>query len=157
MNRIFFITFVAISVLFSFETYAQNENRKDGKHFDKEAFKARRNAFLIAEIGLTPEEASSFIPIYDEYQQKMFEAGQECRRLSRDVRHKEKPVSEDYTKAINACVHVRAKEAELEKEYHEKFSKILTPEKVFKYRIAEHKFAKSFMRESGKKDTNKAK
>ena len=57
MNKIFFITFVAISVLLSFNATAQE--KKEQRHFDREAFEARRNAFITAEVGLTPEEAAN--------------------------------------------------------------------------------------------------
>lgn len=50
MNKIFFITFVAISVLLSFKATAQE--KKEQRHFDREAFEARRNAFITAEVAL---------------------------------------------------------------------------------------------------------
>ena len=103
MNKIFFITFVAISVLLSFNATAQE--KKEQRHFDREAFEARRNAFITAEVGLTPEEAAQFIPL---------------------------------------CIEI--KEAQLEKEYFERFKKILSPEKVYKYRNAEYKFVRNFMK-----------
>ena len=73
MNKIFFITFVAISVLLSFNATAQE--KKEQRHFDREAFEARRNAFITAEVGLTPEEAAQFIPLCNELRQKKFEVG----------------------------------------------------------------------------------
>ena len=87
MNKIFFITFVACSVVFSFSAHAQSG--KQHRNFDREAFFAKKNAFITAEMGLTPEEAASFIPLCNELQEKMFEAGRECRKLSKDL----KPVS----------------------------------------------------------------
>lgn len=52
----------------------------------------------------------------------------------------------------------KMKEAALEKEYYEKFKKILSPEKLYKYRRAEYKFARSFMKgPDDKKDENKKK
>jgi len=41
---------------------------------------------------------------------------------------------------------VEIKEAQLEKEYFERFKKILSPEKVYKYRNAEYKFVRNFMK-----------
>jgi len=84
MNKIFFITFVAISVLLSFNATAQE--KKEQRHFDREAFEARRNAFITAEVGLTPEEAAQFIPLCNELRQKKFEVGRECRKLSKEIR-----------------------------------------------------------------------
>ena len=57
MNKIFFITFVACSVVFSFSAHAQSG--KQHRNFDREAFFAKKNAFITAEMGLTPEEAAS--------------------------------------------------------------------------------------------------
>ena len=144
MNKIFFITFVAISVLLSFNATAQE--KKELRHFDREAFEARRNAFITAEVGLTPEEAAQFIPLCNELRQKKFEVGRECRKLSKEIRHKENPTDADYNKVIDECLDVEIKEAQLEKEYFERFKKILSPEKVYKYRNAEYKFVRNFMK-----------
>lgn len=144
MNKIFFITFVAISVLFSSKVLAQGD--KEHRHFDKEAYQAKRSAFITAEVGLTPEEAAAFIPLCNELQQKMFEVGRECRKLTKEMRHKKSPTESDYSKVNDECLGVKLKEAALEKEYYEKFKKILSPEKLYKYRRAEYKFARSFMK-----------
>ena len=144
MNKIFFITFVAISVLLSFNATAQE--KKEQRHFDREAFEARRNAFITAEVGLTPEEAAQFIPLCNELRQKKFEVGRQCRKLSKEIRHKENPTDADYNKVIDECLDVEIKEAQLEKEYFERFKKILSPEKVYKYRNAEYKFVRNFMK-----------
>jgi len=148
MNKIFIITFVAVTMLFSVNTHAQqNEQEKKGKQqFDREAFEARRNAFITAEVGLTPEEAADFIPLCDELRRKRFEVGRECRRLSREISKKEDPTPDEYTKVIDVCLEVGIKEAQLDKEYYDKFKKILSPEKLYKYREAEYKFARQFMR-----------
>ena len=49
MNKIFFITFVACSVVFSFSAHAQSG--KQHRNFDREAFFAKKNAFITAEMG----------------------------------------------------------------------------------------------------------
>lgn len=156
MNKIFFITFVACSVVLSFNAQAQNE--KQHRNFDREAFLAKKNAFITAEMGLTPEEAASFIPLCNELQEKMFEAGRECRKLSRDLKHNENVTDADYLKVIDECVNVNVKQAQLEKEYYEKFKKILPPMKLYKYKRAEGKFVREFMKGGGdKKVENKKK
>lgn len=156
MNKIFFITFVAISVLFSSKVLAQGE--KQHRHFDKAAFQAKKNAFITAEVGLTPEEAEVFIPLCNELQEKMFEVGRECRKLTKELKHNESPTEADYSRVNDECVGVKLKEAALEKEYYEKFKKILSPEKLYKYRRAEYKFARNFMRgPDDKKGENKKK
>lgn len=160
MSKIFFITFVAVSFLCSTGSYAQEkkqENRNE-KHFDREAFQAKRNAFITAEVGLTPEEAAKFIPLCDEYRQKRFEVGHDCRRLTREMYKKTSPTEADYIQVIDECLQVGIREAQLEKQYYEQFKKILSPEKLYKYRNAENKFARHFIRgESGENQKNNIK
>lgn len=144
MHKIYFITFVTFSILLSSVAFGQGQ--KEVRHFDREAFHAKRNAYITAEVGLTPEEASLFIPLCDELQRKMFEVGLDCRRLSREMKSKKQATDAEYLKAIDACLEVRINEAQLEKEYYEKFKKILSPEKLYKYRRADYKFAREFMR-----------
>ena len=142
--------------MFSFSAYAQEG--KQHRFFDREAFVAKRNAYITAEVGLTPEEAAVFIPLFSELQQKMFEIGHECRKLSKELRLNKNATDADYLKAVDACVDVNIKQAQLEKEYYEKFKQILSPKKLYKYRHAESKFAREFMRgENNKRQEKKEK
>ena len=153
MSRIFIIIFAAISIPLSFTANAQGDG-KGRKHFDRETFEAKRNAYIVAEVGLTPEEAAEFIPLCNELNQKKFEIGRECRMLSKKIRQKEKPTEAEYVELIDKSLEVEIEEAELKKEYFEKFKKILSPEKIYKYREAEYKFVREFMGQ-GKKDKQK--
>ena len=50
------------------------------------------------------------------------------------------------SQVIDECVSVNMRQAQLEKEYYEKFKKILSPKKLYRYKRAEGKFAREFMR-----------
>lgn len=149
MYKIFIITFVSLASMLSGSIFAQQ--RQQGRTFDKEAFIERRNAFLIKEIGLTSEETAKFIPLYNEFQGKKFEAGQRCRHLTREIRKNKQATAADYTNVVNECVEVKQKEAKLEKEYYERFKNILSPEKLYKLNTAEYRFAREFMKGPGDK------
>ena len=157
MNKLFFITFGACSVAISASAYAQKEKQRP--HFDKEAYYAKRNAYITAEVGLTPQEAAEFIPLCNELQEKLFEVGRECRKLTRDIGQEKDGSDADYLKAIDECVNVNMMQAQLELEYYEKFKKILSPKKLYKYRRAEGMFAREFMKGGGenKRTENKKK
>lgn len=146
MNRIFFITFVALSLFMSFSVIAQDTGKR--KHFDREAFQAKRNAFIMAEVGLTPDEAALFIPLSDELKKKKFELGRSYRKFVNEIRSKKNPTDAEYTRAVDDYLDLCIEEAKLEKEYAEKFKKIISPEKLFKYQGAELKFAREYMRSS---------
>lgn len=156
MNKIFIITFALLLVLSPLGMNAQEEGKPD-KLFDKESFLVKRSVFITAELSLTPEEAVAFMPLCEELQQKKYEAGMKCRKLSREMkskkmRSKSEPTDAEYTQVIDECLSVSMKEAMLEKEYYEKFKKILPPAKLYKYRNAEHKFAREFMKSSRGKE-----
>jgi hypothetical protein len=149
MNKIIII-FATVSMLFSFEVLAQQHKGQDDRrerHFDREAFEAKRIAFITTELKLTPKEAAEFIPLCNELRQKRFELGFDCRKSIRDIERKREVADEDYIRSINECLEADIRSAELEKEYYEQFKKVLSPEKIFKYREAEHKFARMFVQD----------
>ncbi|OAV73327.1 hypothetical protein Barb6_00334 [Bacteroidales bacterium Barb6] len=151
MNKIIVIALAAFLGMSALDARAQQpdgRNDKRHRHFDKELFETKINAFITAELGLTPEEAAKFIPLCNEFRQKVFEAGRNCRRLSREVQKKKSPAESDCLKSIDECLEAGIREAELTKEYYEQFKKVLPPEKLCKYRDAEHKFARIFMEDT---------
>jgi len=154
MKKMLFLFFT----LFVFAiTPAMSQNGRKG--FDKEAFRAKHNAYITAQVGLTPEEAAKFIPLCNEMQDKMFHLGRTQRVLQHGIykklRDKDNPTNAEYLKVINASLDVHLQQAKLEKEYNAKFLKILSPEKLFKYREAEARFFRDEMPpRQGNKDNN---
>jgi hypothetical protein len=128
--------------------FAVAQEEKDQKQkFDKQSFQARRNAYITAEAGLTADEAAAFIPLDNELKQKQFDSGRECRRRNRESRAKKQLSDDACLKLIDCNIETRIKEAQLEKEYYEKFKRILPPQKLYKYQQADFKFMREFMRE----------
>ena len=150
MKKIFLFLFI---FLCSFSSFAYGIHKHN---FDNEAYLAKRNAFIMAEMGLTPEEAAAFIPLCNELHQKMYEAGRRCRKLSRELKHNKNASDADYLEAINEAVEADMRVAELERDYYKKFKEVLPPKKLYKYKAAETKFTKEYMREN-KKNKEKGK
>jgi Spy/CpxP family protein refolding chaperone len=128
--------------------------------FNRGAFGEKRNAFLTTEAGLTKEEAGKFLPLENEFKQKLFEVGMDCRRLARESQNRQKMSDAEYKKLIDCYQETRQKEAQLEKEYYEKFNKLLTPEKIYKYQQADTKFSREIVverrpAENRNSDTNR--
>ena len=159
MRKIGIIIFATFSILMHFQAAAQGgqgQTRKQ-EHFDRGAFETKRNAYITAELGLTPEEAAQFIPLYVELRQKRFEAGRESRKIMREIHRKESHqktqiTDAEYTQAIDICLDAYLKEAELEKAYYERFKKILSPKKLYQLDQAESKFMRSYMREERRQE-----
>jgi len=108
-------------------------------------FWERRNDFIKKEVGLTADEASKFIPLETEFRIKIVEVGRECRSLARESQNRQKMSDSDYSKLVDCQIETRIKEAQLEKEYYERFKKILSPEKLYKYQQADIRFSRELI------------
>ncbi len=132
-----------------FVAWGQNKMTDEQKRKSWEEFRAKRVAFIAQQIGLTTEEADAFWPVCNELQEKKFALNRAVRRDMRSAREAErakKAISEaEYDRLINQNVDLKAKEAELDREYIKKFRKILSAEKVFKYQQAEQRFTREFL------------
>ena len=138
---IFFSTFSWCSL-----TYAQTVTPKAQNRLEQ--FKAEKKAYLIKEIGLTPAEEKQFFPLYEELQSKKFQLNRKVRGEMKRIAHSTMPVSEnEYAASAAAINDLPLQEALLEKEYFEKFKKILSPKKMFLYKRAETLFAKKLLKD----------
>jgi len=143
MKKIFLLTFF-VAVLFNMiEISAQGQ--QGNRQILGNDFWERRNQFISAEVGLTSDEASKFFPIENEFKQKIFEVGRECRRLTRESQQKQKMTDAEYLKLIDCYLDNRIKEVQIEKEYYEKFKKVINPVKLYKYHEADAKFSRELI------------
>jgi len=121
------------------------------KHFDVDDFKKKKAEYIVKEVGLTDTEAKAFIPLSNELLDKRFELNHNIRSKNRQIREKDKKSDSDYTHMIETSFDLREKELELEKEYYQKFKKVLSPEKIYKYQKAESKFMKETFNKNGQR------
>ena len=123
----------------------KSEQREQDRKTRFEEFKAKRVAYITAELSLTEKEAQAFWPICNELQEKRFELNKanrtETQGIHQRIRNKETISNDDYIKIIKGNLDIKIKEAELDKVYFEKMMKVLPVEKVFKYQRAEQRFA----------------
>ena len=126
-------------------TVSVSGQANDRRTFDRNEFWIKRNAFITAETGLTSEEALKFIPLENEYKTKLFESGRDCRRLTQEIQTKKNTSDTECMKMIDCYLENRLKEAHLEKEYYEKFKKILSPQKLYKYQQADARFMREYV------------
>lgn len=121
------------------------------RHFDVDEFKKKKAEYIIKEVGLTEAEAKAFIPLCNELLDKRFELNHNVRSKNRQIREKKERTDADYTQMIESSFDLRAKELELEKEYYQKFRKVLSAEKIYKYQRAESKFMKEAFNKNGQR------
>ena len=131
-----------ILLLVGASAFAQGQgNRQQGNDW-MARMRSEKIAFLTSEIGLTPEEAQAFWPIYNKAEAESsaaFDATMKAYRALEDAlrqKKSEKEISkllDDYTTAVNNSQTANVK-------YVAQYKKILSAEKVAKLFVAEERF-----------------
>lgn len=130
--------------LISLSINAQNRDRRGG--FDIEAIRKEKAEFLKKEMDLTDAEAKVFLPLEAEFVSKKFETNRDARRETKVLKKKENKTEADYKRIVQLNLESEQKEAQLQLEYYKKFSKVLSAQKVEKYRTADMKFKEMMLK-----------
>jgi len=98
-------------------------------------------AFFTEKIGLTPDEAEKFWPIYNAYWKKKNSIIEERQnKMSYYSDHYEELSQSKMEDLADDYIRQEVQKAQLLQEYHEKFKKILPIEKVMKIYKADYQF-----------------
>jgi len=125
---------------------AQQQIPNRSGQFSPAEYWNQQKAFFTERAGLTEDEANAFFPIYNELQQKKRELNRETRRIMRQEGGA--ATSEEQSlKAIDAIAETNIKIAELEKEYLQKFKKVLPASKILKIQNAEEQFNSQILKD----------
>lgn len=131
-------------------TSCPNQQRGNQKSRMAEFFEQKR-AYLIKEVGMTKAESDQFFPLYDTLQKEKFRLHREVRDKVKKIKSAGDQVSDDsYLEAAQAMNDLRLKEAQLENDYYRKFSRMFSPQKLYKLQMAESNFNKEVLRRGGK-------
>lgn len=136
--------FVSILCLFFFSmTFSLTISGQRPRKFDPQQFEKQLHQYIATEAGLTPGEAAAFFPLFDEMQRKQ-------RLLFDKMRvymHTNTDDNRASLKAIQAMDNNDLEIKKLQKEYHQKFCKVLPAGKVLQILKADDKFhRKAFKR-----------
>jgi len=151
MKIIKYIILLLISFTITFTSLAQ-ESKSD----KEQEIKSQKIAFFTDKIGLTPEEAQIFWPIYNDYwakKNKIISTRKE--KMTYFASHSENMNNDEMVRYADQYIHFEMELAELLDEFHVKFKEILPIEKVMKIYLADYEFKTYLLkkiRESGKED-----
>lgn len=136
-----FFKYLSAGILMLVCTGALAQNAPQGGDW-MSRMRSEKIAFLTSEIGLTPEEAQAFWPIYNKAEAEegsAFEATMKAFRALEDAVRQKKSEAEisrlldEYTSAVSKSETVSVK-------YVAQYKKVLSAEKVAKLFLAEEKF-----------------
>ena len=120
---------------------AQNGGRQGGRLSQLENAKI---AYITEKIVLTQDQAQRFWPVYNEFTAKRRDLNRRMRTLRTDNPDglSDVQIKENLTQALA----LRQQEVNLEKEYFDKFQKVLSIRQVGKLFVAERQFTKEVLK-----------
>jgi Spy/CpxP family protein refolding chaperone len=138
----------ALVVIMLLITSAAAIAQPPGKNNDKEEkIEAMKIAFITKKLDLTPQEAQTFWPVYNEYSGKLDELRKKRHKEMRNARENVDELSDKELEAlVDGEMTFRQKELDLQKEYHGKFKSVLPVKKVAKLYVAEEQFKRELLK-----------
>ena len=119
------------------------------KNLSREEFNKKFQAFIIENAKLTEKEALEFFPIYYECQKKKNELNGEIWKLRRKETQEKQGLSEvEYQKILEEIAELRIKIEKLEKDYIQRYHKVLPYSKIFGVNEAETRFNRELVRKT---------
>lgn len=114
----------------------------------------KRVEFIAARLDLSADEAAKFWPLFYAFYEKRNELAQKTRKKNKQKDNVEPQTIEEYQDAISEMIESKIEQAELLKQYNEKYLEILTADKVYRLYQLDDQFNKELLKQlknSGRK------
>lgn len=137
----YFIIPILIAVLTGFSlTLIAQQDKQD-------RIEALKVAFITNRLNLSPSEAQTFWPVYNECSQKLENLRKDRRQQFVSVKDNVDNLSDKEVEAlVDGEMVFRQKELDIQKEYHNQFKQVLPIKKVAKLYLAEEAFKRELLR-----------
>lgn len=141
MKRIFILSFVLAALIGQMTASASDKPQEDWK----QRILSEKIAFLTVEMGITPEEAQAFWPVYNEVSKERDEA---MINVFKTFKAMEDAIEAGkYTsKLLDSYLDALERQKEADSKAAARYRKVLSEEKVAKLYIGEEKFRRQHIR-----------
>jgi hypothetical protein len=139
-----------VVLMFSFGklSFAQQDDTdqipRDPKAMQK--IQALRTAYISDKLGLTPEQAEKFWPVYREFTQERAKLREQFKEAQKNI-NPNNPDPKAEQNLVNLGLEVKQKELNLEKDYSGRLMKVITAQQVLNLRKAEQEFRELVMQQ----------
>lgn len=145
MKKIIYIVTASFLMLTSAISAFAEERFQDNW---KEKIMSEKIAFMTMEMGITPEEAQVFWPVYNQVDKERDEA---IRSVFRSYKAVEDAVAagkgeKELNKLLDEYLAALKAQGEVEQKAHKEYAKVLPVEKLAKLYVAEEKFRRQHIR-----------
>ena len=119
---------------------AQNKSK-----YSKSEFREKKQAYMAENAGLTKEESEKFFPLYFDFQDKKKEINKDAWGTAKKG-IKPDTTDQEYKEIIDNFFTDQEAIAKLEREYIEKYRKVLSDKKIYMLYWAEIKFSRNMLK-----------
>ena len=138
------LALIAFTIGFSQIGFGQDKELELSKREQLEALKI---AHITEKLALTPDEAQTFWPVYNELEAKMKAVRKERRKNRKDTKANHDSMSDkELMAAVEAELDFEQQELNLKRQYNQKFSKILPIKKVVLLHEAQEGFKRRLLK-----------
>ena len=131
---------ILVACLFCMPTFAQ---KKD--NYTESEFRAKKQAYIAQKAELTPAESEKFFPLYFEFQNKKKEINKHAWNLAKQGKASE-TTDLEYEEIIDNFFDDQEAIVKLEREYIDKYRKILSDKQIYRVYWAEFKFNRNMIK-----------
>ncbi|MBX2969323.1 MAG: hypothetical protein KF803_08120 [Cyclobacteriaceae bacterium] len=136
MKKLFTIILVTLLTL---PAWSQEDELAKMDPKAQEKIRAARIAYITDRLGLTPEEAERFWPIYREFSNKRMELKQQFDQAKKNP-NPAKPKEETERELVELGLQLKQQELDLEKDYSKRILNVIPAQKLMALKTAEDDF-----------------
>ena len=122
--------------------WAQNNKLSEEK---RDEFEAQKAAFFTQALDLTPQEAVSFWPLYNEMFKKIREKDMEMRKKAKVMRETKNLTEADARKYVEGSLAAEQQMLDIKKQYYQKLLEVIPAKKIAKLDWVERKFHRQLL------------
>lgn len=148
--KIFKLLLLVVTLTCAMPAFADPGPSKKCKRIPKKEWMARltqyKHEFLTKKLNLTPKQQAAFFALYDAKDRARFEAEKKVRMQVDALRKKGDAATDaELLKSVNDQYNIEIELDRIEKEYMQKFKKVLTARQLFKLKHVEREFQKQLI------------
>lgn len=130
----------SLFLCFAFVAFGQKQKPNMGKEILE--FKLK---YLAQEMELNPDQQQRFFELYTQMNDEKQKLFRDVKATERKVKNDKDATDADYENFSQTVTNARVRDAEIDRQYDEKFSTFLTKKQIFKMKVAEDQFRKKMM------------
>lgn len=139
-------TMVALFILYAVSAAAQPPGGGPPSKEKREEIEAMKAAFLTRKLDLTPDEAKTFWPVYNQYQSELDNLRENRHKEMKSAREQfDTMADKELEKVVDGEIEFRQAELDILKKYNTQFKKSLPMKKVAKLYRAEQDFKRELL------------